>query len=116
MFSSLLLLSEDRGIESENLAVILEAVRFVEPVVETERKEEGGEDRKTEERKKKQSGSDGRFVRAAGVRLNENKPTSHITHWEVGEAHRLYTFVSAAQRTNKRRIQIEIINGFVSRV
>lgn len=42
MFSSLLLLSEDRGIESENLAVILEAVRFVEPVVETERKEEGG--------------------------------------------------------------------------
>lgn len=86
---SLLLLSEDRGIESENLAVILEAVRFVEPVVETERKEEGGEDRKTEERKKKQSGSDGRFVRAAGVRLNENKPTSHITHWEVGEAHRL---------------------------
>lgn len=89
MFSSLLLLSEDRGIESENLAAILEAVRFVEPVVETERKEEGGEDRKTEERKKKQSGSDGRFVRAAGVRLNENKPTSHITHWEVGEAHRL---------------------------
>lgn len=102
MFSSLLLLSEDRGIESENLAVILEAVRFVEPVVETERKEEGGEDRKTEERKKKQSGSDGRFVRAAGVRLNENKPTSHITHWEVGEAHLSSLYLRPRRSTNQQ--------------
>lgn len=57
---------------------------------------EGRRNRETERRKKKQSGSDGRFVRAAGVRLNENKPTSHITHWEVEERRptTLYTFAS----------------------
>lgn len=111
----LLLFSE--GIESENLATAMileeEAVRFVEPVVGTGRREGGIGKRRRERRNKAHGGSDGRFVRAAGVRLNENKPTSHITHWEVGGAHRL---LSAAERTNKRRIQIEIINGFVSRV
>ena len=60
-------------------------------------------------------GSDGRFVRAAGVRLNENKPTSHITHWGLGFGGLLHSIRRRAKRTNKR-IQIEIINGFVSRL
>jgi len=76
------------------------------------------------------SGSEGRFVRAAGVRLNENKPTSHIIHWGLGprgpEALHLLLLLLVLlllllvllflQRNEpNERIQIEIINGFVSR-
>lgn len=46
----------------------------------------------------------GRFVRTTGVRLEENKLTSHIIHSHCPR------FSLAAER-----IQIEIINGFVSR-
>jgi len=52
------------------------------------------------------SGSDGRFVRAAGVRLNENKLTSHIIHWGLGPGTRgphLHLFTKRAKRTNTNR-------------
>lgn len=51
------------------------------------------------------SGSEGRFVRAAGVRLNENKLTSHIIHGGLGPGafspHLLLT--KRAKRTNTNR-------------